>query len=339
MKKILFFILISFSCCSIVYSQTGEHLDQYLIPPMEDSCFANPLECRAWATFCLTGGIDSTLLIRDYSQPYYVDSAVNIIGIATLWWYVALGDMIAYLCITDDTLGMIKRVPMYSEYDTIDGIIQSKDLSNHYTEIIFDSAVVVNGLFHIMTDMPKPPSYSLNNIYKWRDNDGDNLLRRAYLMIYRFTDCSICEGYMPDCLDTNFNTSRRILYFIKNNGEYFLKQPADDYFAKQPLYSYASLFPILQETEDSTITDSSSLVNIVDNYTFIFPNPTNKEVNVQCSFRMQMLELFNEQGQKVNEWKVDSYHYLLNVEDYPKGNYVLKIKTKSGTATKKVIVQ
>jgi len=144
---------------------------------------------------------------------------------------------------------------------------------------------------------------------------------------------------MPDCLDTNFNASNRELYFIKNNGEYFLKQPAMDYFTKQPLYEYVHIYPILQETDTTTITDSSSIANIVDNYTFIFPNPTNKEINIQCSFRMQALELFNEQGAKVNEWKIDAYHYLLNVEDYPKGNYILKIKTKSGTVTKKVIVQ
>jgi hypothetical protein len=339
MKKILFFILISFSCCSIVYSQTGEHTDQYLIPPMEDSCFANPFTSWKKVTFSSLPGIDSMLFIGDFSQPYYVDSTINVIGIAALWGYVALGDMIAYLCIADDTLGIIKRVPVYSEYDTVDGIIQSKDLSDHYTEIIFDSAINVNGLFHIMTDMPKPPSYS-PNIYQWRDNDVyyRDLSRYSTLTLYNFTKYPTVSGYMPDCLDTNFNASIRTLYFIKNNGEYVLKQPANDYFVKDPLYEYAYLFPILQKT-DTTTTDSSSLVNIVDNYTFIFPNPANKEVNVQCSFRMQTLELFNEQGQKVNEWKVDSYHYLLNVEDYPKGNYVLKIKTKSGTATKKVIVQ
>jgi len=157
MKKFLFFILISFSCCSLVYSQTGQHIDQYLIPPMEDSCFANPIDCFGRATFCPIGGglYDSTMLIRDFSQPYYIDSTVNIIGIATRWEYMALGDMIAYLCITDDTLGIIKRVPIYSEHDTIDGNITPKNLSDNYTEIIFDTAVTVNGLFHIMTDMPK----------------------------------------------------------------------------------------------------------------------------------------------------------------------------------------
>jgi hypothetical protein len=344
MKNIKYFLL-SFLIIVLFpkysFAQTGEHIDQYLIPPMEDSCFANPFTSWEKATFSSLPGIDSMLFIGDFSQPYYVDSIVNVIGIAALWGYVALGDMIAYLCIADDTLGIIKRVPVYSEYDTVDGIIQSKDLSDHYTEIIFDSAINVNGLFHIMTDMPKPPSYS-PNIYQWRDNDvyyrGDNLQRLAGLMLYNFTSYPTVSGYMPDCLDTNFNASSRTLYFIKNNGEYVLKQPANDYFVKDPLYEYAYLFPILQKT-DTTITDSSSLVNIVDNYTFIFPNPVTKEVNVQCSFRMQMLELFNEQGQKVNEWKVDSYHYLLNVEDYPKGNYVMKIKTKSGTATKKLIIQ
>ena len=340
MKKFLFFILISLSCFVLVYSQTGEHIDQYLIPPMEDSCFANPTSSYSQGTFHSLLSADSIILIQDYSQPYHVDSAVNVIGVAALWGYVALGDMITYLCVADDTLGIIKRVPVYSEYDTVDGIIQSKNLSDHYTEIIFDSAITVNGLFHIMTDMPKPPSYSPNNIYQWRDNDvyyrGNNLY--SSLEIYNFTTYPTVSGYMPDCLDTNFNASNRFLYFIKSNGEYVLKQPVDDYFVKYPLHEYACLFPILQKT-DTTTTDSSSLVNIVDNYTFIFPNPANKEVNVQCSFRMQALELFNEQGQKVNEWKIDSYHYLMNVEDYPKGNYILKIKTKSGTATKKVIVQ
>ena len=337
-----FLIIVLFSKYS--FAQAGEHLDQYLIPPMEDSCFANPTSCYTYPVFnSMPISSDSTIYVRDLSQPYYVDSAVNIIGIAALWGYAALGNMIAYLCIADDTLGIIKRVPVDNEYDTVDGkIIKPKNLYDHYTEIIFDSAINVNGLFHIMTDMPKPPSYSPNNIYQWRDNDvyycGDNLLMISYLAVYNFTTYPTVSGYMPDCLDTNFNVSNRFLYFIKSNGEYVLKQPADDYFVKYPLHEYACLFPILQKT-DTTITDSSSLMNIVDNYTFIFPNPATKEVNVQCSFRMQTLELFNEQGQKVNEWEVDSYHYLLNVEDYPKGNYVMKIKTKSGTATKKVIVQ
>ena len=342
MKNIKYFLL-SFLIIVLFpnysFAQTGEHLDQYLIPPMEDSCFANPFTSWEKATFSSLPGIDSMLFIRDFSQPYYVDSIVNVIGVAALWKNMALGDMIAYLCIADDTLGIIIRVPVYSEHDTINGKVQPKDLSDHYTEIIFDSAINVNGLFHIMTDMPKPPSYS-PNIYQWRDNDlyYRDLSRYSTLTLYNFTTYPTVSGYMPDCLDTNFNASNRTLYFIKNNGEYVLKQPADNYFVKYPLYEYAYLFPILQKV-DTTITDSSSLVNIVDNYTFIFPNPANKEVNVQCSFRMQMLELFNKQGQKVNEWKVDSYHYLLNVEGYPKGNYVMKIKTKSGTATKKVIVQ
>jgi len=152
MKKFLFFILISFSCCSLVYSQTGQYIDQYLIPPMDDSCFVLPAS-REWGTF--TPLYESMVLIRDCSQPYYVDSSVSVIGIATHWQSMGLGDMIAYLCIADDTLGVIKRVPMYSEHDTMYGLIYPKDLSDHYTEIIFDTAVTVNGLFHIMTDMPK----------------------------------------------------------------------------------------------------------------------------------------------------------------------------------------
>ncbi len=351
MKKILFLLLVCIFASSLVFSQTREYEDQYLLPsPFYDDCpctgsivsdfeldiskdsfSSGPFTSDVFWGYLEGGSIKSlTFTITDKAQYYKTDEPIEIVGIAALFSNIGLGKMHGYLCITDDSLNVLRKVKLESYFDTIDGEVVAKDASDHYVELFFDTPISVDGDFYVMIDSPKPPSLSSNDYnwieemkpftkYYWVDVYGGFCSDTKNFSLYKKTMFSEDENNLSDCIDIYGNDGK----WVKEDNK--------------TLY----LFPILADTTivDTTITDSSSLVNIVDNYTFIFPNPANKEVNVQCSFRMQTLELFNEQGQKVNEWKVDSYHYLLNVEDYPKGNYVLKIRTKSGTTTKKVIVQ
>ena len=91
---------------------------------------------------------------------------------------------------------------------------------------------------------------------------------------------------------------------------------------------------------NTTSNDTSSLAKVdIGNYTYVFPNPTSELVTVQCSFKIKTIEVYNSLGQKVEELSVDGYNKSINTEKYPKGNYILKVITESGTIDKKVIFQ
>jgi hypothetical protein len=318
----------------------GVYTDKYILPPCPevDSSILDSLDLGYLAATFYCG---MNALCEDIAQLLHTDTLLTIIGIAVpARTYNLYANFFTYKFGIADTSLTIKK------FTTIPDTISNGQPDHYYCmELLFDSAINVLGDYYVVFESPKPSSFTLDStgfdiVYFYNHPYNINLSIMSY------------KGKEDDC--PNHDVKRRTIKFncdgdITDNNYEWKSQP---FMKNRSVY----MFPIFAETDsslkcigcadeidttitDTTITDSSSLVNIVDNYTFIFPNPANKEVNIQCSFRMQALELFNEQGQKVNEWKIDSYHYLLNVEDYPKGNYVLKIKTKSGTATKKVVVQ
>src|SRR5574344_1482146 len=116
-------------------------------------------------------------------------------------------------------------------------------------------------------------------------------------------------------------------------------------------YATIFLFPILAEdtvpTIDTlpntdTIPDSSSLKPnvMVERYSQIYPNPAQNEITVACSFAMESIELYNQEGQKVLSRQANKAHTIaIDVSTLAKGIYLCKIKTAKGCATKKVIVE
>ena len=372
MKKLVLFSFIV--CLSIsVMSQTpivepfgeAEHGDQYILPDaVANGCchsdsvaYFHNIHKHGYFKFCRqvssisTDTDPFTCRSDDVAQLFHTDTLLTICGVSVVLrpFDHYLPSVFKYFFGIGDSLFNIKEggtIPenteelyMYASY-------------HPFVEIFFDSPINVFGDYFVIFDAPKPSQYAeYDNDFNMSQIMTDNIGQ------YWYYDVNFCLVNMYRSLKNNDCIPNKTFY--RKNWYKYDKQTditsiedscdwqeitdeSDDFYG---FY----VFPIFAETDSSLecigceamtdTIDSSSLVNIVDNYTFIFPNPANKEVNVQCSFRMQALELFNEQGQKVNEWRVDSYHYLLNVEDYPKGNYVMKIKTKSGTATKKVIVQ
>jgi hypothetical protein len=319
----------------------GVYTDKYILPscPEIDPDTLDFSLYNGYLAASFVCGVET--YCEDIAQLFHTDTLLTIIGIAVpARTYNLYANFFTYKFGIADTSLTIK------EFTTIpDTTSNGQPEHYYYMELFFDSAVNVLGDYYVVFESPKPSFFTSDStgfdvVYLYSQAYNANLKILSYC------------GKEDDC--PNHDIKRRAIKFNCDGDTTY-----NDYeWKSQPFMKNRSvyMFPIFAETDsslkcigcadeidttivDTTITDSSSLVNIVDNYTFIFPNPTSKEVNVQCSFRMQALELFNEQGQKVNEWKVDSYHYLLNIEDYPKGNYVMKIKTKSGTATKKVIVQ
>jgi hypothetical protein len=375
-KLVLLFFLLCLSINNIIaqeiiintFLQKGEHEDQYVLPDaiVHECCYPDSathfLKMHTNGYFQLhrespySDGWSMSFACKtdDIAQLFHTDTLLTICGISvvlepTVCRYFP--DSFKYLFGIGDTTFNIKRSGVIPE-NTQD-IYWGKSYYA-FLDIVFDSSINVFGDYSVVFDAPKPSQYA----------EYDNDFNMSQIMmgynvswsIYHNLSFFLSKIYGPlkntDCTHNKSFHKSALFKYDKQTDITTISdtcgwtEVTDDY--PDRFYGFY-IFPIFAETDSSLecigcegmtdTTDSSSLVNIVDNYTFIFPNPANKEVNVQCSFRMQTLELFNEQGQKVNEWKVDSYHYLLNVEDYPKGNYVMKIKTKLGTATKKVIIQ
>lgn len=70
----------------------------------------------------------------------------------------------------------------------------------------------------------------------------------------------------------------------------------------------------------------------------IFPNPTSDNLNIEFENTEQReLMIFNQVGQQVLNKISNETTVILNLEQLPKGFYVLTIRTQKGTFTKKII--
>ena len=220
-----------------------------------------------------------------------------------------------------------------------------------YFELILDNPVNVIGDFYIITDFAKPSKYNkdgvlyedtLNNKYNWAINPiVQTTVGIDIPLIVNQKPC-IKQAVMmhqvkyyggpnkPDIEDFGWLD----VYDTASYGNLNL------YFN---MYEYLStvhglyLFPLIGEDEEDTVSSVASVE--VENYTYVFPNPASENITIQSSFKIQTIEMFNEQGQKVFVTQPNSYNSTINVSSYQKGTYIIKTATKSGSATKKIVVQ
>ena len=97
---------------------------------------------------------------------------------------------------------------------------------------------------------------------------------------------------------------------------------------------YVFLFPIL--TPEPVGIDEA---NPVERNTIISPNPATETVKVASGFGLQEIEVFDAAGARVHTQKASGFSTTLNVGSWPRGTYLLRIRTAMGMATKKLVVQ
>ena len=68
----------------------------------------------------------------------------------------------------------------------------------------------------------------------------------------------------------------------------------------------------------------------------VFPNPTNGLLNINAE-DMMSVTLFNMMGQKVFEQNVESDEYILDMTDMEKGVYMLKVVSRRGEMTQRIL--
>lgn len=92
-------------------------------------------------------------------------------------------------------------------------------------------------------------------------------------------------------------------------------------------------YPIL-DIDDSGISEVE-----LNKLSTVFPNPTKDVVTVASSVELQQIDIYNTLGQCIYSNKVNGNQVTINTSDFAQGNYVVKMQTKAGVATKKLVVE
>ena len=303
-----------------------------------------------------------TYTISNQAQMFHADDSLKIIGVA------------GYVHIRPDALIVNNYLGMA---DTSFNILEEKVLSYSilrnglifpYYEVMFDNPKKVIGDFYVLTDFARPHKYIKNDQfyedtlygtkYNWYGSYSyfgnmdyevviptimtDDLrctkqplrTKQSFYVLYPCGDTTN-EGSWLDTYDTS-----SFVYTDYND-------PATVYFRNYIRRLHGMyLFPLIGDDDTTSVIDTtgtdttSSIISPqVENFTYVFPNPAKENITIQSSFKMRNIEIYNEQGQKVKEYKPASYNTTIDISNLAKGNYIIKIITKYGIAIKKIVVQ
>lgn len=92
------------------------------------------------------------------------------------------------------------------------------------------------------------------------------------------------------------------------------------------------IFPIVEGAVGLTDAELNSM-------SYVYPNPAKDEVMLASSFTISRVEVINVLGQVVFASDVNANSIKVNTSAFAAGNYVAKIYTESGVATKKLVVE
>ena len=71
----------------------------------------------------------------------------------------------------------------------------------------------------------------------------------------------------------------------------------------------------------------------------LMPNPASGSVMINSSYRIDRVEAYDVRGEKVYDQPSDARTAAFDVSAWPKGAYVILVRTPAGTATKRLVVQ
>lgn len=77
----------------------------------------------------------------------------------------------------------------------------------------------------------------------------------------------------------------------------------------------------------------------LDRFVTVMPNPATQYVSIMSSFKISRIEAFDLQGALVDEQPVDAFGATLDLSRWPRGTYILNIRTNQGTMARKIVVE
>jgi hypothetical protein len=77
----------------------------------------------------------------------------------------------------------------------------------------------------------------------------------------------------------------------------------------------------------------------LNSLSYVYPNPAKSEVMLASSVTVDRVEVINVLGQVVFASDVNANSIKVNTSEFATGNYIVKMYTEAGVATKKLVVE
>jgi hypothetical protein len=324
MKKIIV-IIIALVCSYTLIGQTTTTAvlgtDTIYLPQIaQDGCYnvcdtgcENIVNDANHSQGILLGDLVSAGHLIELAQPYSTHNAISIKGIAFCaqlssdfsYFSTNYAFHDSYVQILDSATNTILASV---NYDTLPVATDMFGPIPHTYKVYFDSSITVSGDFLAAITISK-------QIFDYCDFGGI------------FSNTGTCE---------NGNTYPSPLIKWANSTSWEEWRTSTNSFMLQGHFNTMNIlliYPILGEKHNNS---SISQVDIKDAVT-LYPNPASNKLYLASSFGINKIEVFNIMGQKLKEDEVNCSNYNLDISNFAKGNYIVKIITPRGTTEKKFI--
>lgn len=181
--------------------------------------------------------------------------------------------------------------------------------------------------------------------------DNNNTVLAGFSIDYEQGNVSIYDGILDDGVPTSLNLSpntwynfKMIVNMVSNSVEYFVNNTS---LGSKNFLTGTTGFNVINFVYDDfgsgftldniKILDANLLSiseNIKNSPIDIYPNPTSDFVNIKINENIESVEIFDSSGKLIS--KDSSGREQISVSFLQNGLYILKVKTKNSTYTKKI---
>lgn len=148
----------------------------------------------------------------------------------------------------------------------------------------------------------------------WGDSDYSSFNRNGYAAIHPFEDTHASSPFI--------HTRQDVLGVSVNNLEQCKR------FTELNLGTVATLAGLNHDGVEETILPQVA----------VYPNPARASVTILADDGLQHVTVVNLIGQTLSQKEAQGNQFVLDTDAYPSGIYVLKISTKKGTTTRRLVV-
>lgn len=142
-----------------------------------------------------------------------------------------------------------------------------------------------------------------------------------------------CSIFDTLCIDTIIGCQSNESPLFKKDGRWI--RFSDDTIYELYQKMHIEFLPILLVPRaNNSLTDVD-----LDRTCNVFPNPASDILNVTSQFKVKDIEIYNIIGMKIKEIAINNYEANIDISNFSSGNYIVKLITTRGIATKKLIIK
>jgi hypothetical protein len=280
---------------------------------------------------------------KEFAQPYHLDSAALICGIATQM-YGAPAPYTNYFHIMDTNFNVLSSATIFDvETHDMNGNLVTPWYGRYNLHPFYFDSIVLMQDFYLSAEVD---GGTAGPIFNYSCSLADNECLRHVNDSLGFPYDTIFVGkifvdYMygtndttkSNIIDTAVCCHSNISPWIKRIGGQWTKFDDDSvYFLYKDIF--IEFLPIILVPKPSSITEVE-----LNNRCYVYPNPAHNLLNVLCNYKIKSIEIINMQGQKLIEEEINNFSSQINVNNLNKGDYIIRLNTVKGIVNKKFIKQ